>query len=348
MHRLHLQSLARTLHWSWQGEGEGNPDHNLIHAPHVRHYHLCYSYSRPSFLEDPANYKKVSRLEHGKSTCRRAATGGTTYPTQAERVCSLQPQGSRTDSNISLQKRFDTRLVSCRLQRFVFLVLHNFKPRTTYVPIEIQGTPCCHCVDEQFPATELLWTPWLCTYLSKFNHSFPNSFSHSTVLTHTTRKAEPTQVTYLPVMNDDREGQHTGSVAKALVNVAPWCPKSFTVWGITSSEPSSRSWSSVRMNRMFGFWEPAAEQVNELLQKMGSAPSITDTRKAQTKGNQRAYWTCETLKAQPQKEAGHKERVPCKTLWLNARRHSHSTMNLRDSGRGNSQRSRQKHEEHTH
>jgi hypothetical protein len=54
-----------------------------------------------------------------------------------------------------------------------------------------------------------------------------------------------------PVMIAAREGQHSGVVANASVNVVPPCPNHDTVRGMCSSVSMAR-WSSVTMTRMFG------------------------------------------------------------------------------------------------
>lgn len=59
--------------------------------------------------------------------------------------------------------------------------------------------------------------------------------------------------TYIPVNSEDLDGQHIGVVTYACLNSAPWSRIACRVLGMKLSDPSSTSWSSVKIKIMLGF-----------------------------------------------------------------------------------------------
>ena len=57
-----------------------------------------------------------------------------------------------------------------------------------------------------------------------------------------------------PLKMVERLGQQIGVLTNMLVTFAPRFVIYFSAYGMTAMEPSCRSWSSVRMNKMFGFF----------------------------------------------------------------------------------------------
>ena len=62
-------------------------------------------------------------------------------------------------------------------------------------------------------------------------------------------------VCYLPVSNDDLEGQHIGVVEYPFLYVAPPAPRYLATFGMNWRDPRSVSWSSVRIRMMFALRE---------------------------------------------------------------------------------------------
>lgn len=69
---------------------------------------------------------------------------------------------------------------------------------------------------------------------------------------------------YLPVNRELRAGQHIGVVVYAWRNSAPPSLKSRNVRGMKFKEPSSTSWSSVKIKMMFGFRSLSVDGMNGL------------------------------------------------------------------------------------
>lgn len=57
-----------------------------------------------------------------------------------------------------------------------------------------------------------------------------------------------------PLKMVERLGQQIGVLTNILVTFAPRFVIYFSAFGMTAMEPSCRSWSSVRMNKMFGLF----------------------------------------------------------------------------------------------